>query len=147
MFALCFFHGLVQERRAFGPLGWNIPYEFSEGDLRISLRQLQSYLNEYELVPFKALNYLVGQCNYGGRVCRLLSLVHFTDQMQVTDDWDRRTLTTILEDFFNPSVLMSDYKFSGVVSIQDGSYNDLVESIKRLPPVSAQVRRVSSRVD
>lgn len=95
-FSLCLFHGVLLERRKFGPLGFNIPYEFTDGDLKICLSQLHMFLLEYEDIPFKVLSYTAGQINYGGRV---------------TDDWDRRCLMNVLADYYKPEVVNPDYVF------------------------------------
>lgn len=121
LFSLCFFHAIIQERRKFGALGWNISYEFTDGDLRICIRQLKMFLEEYADTPFKVLKYTVGEINYGGRV---------------TDDWDRRLIMRLLDDYYTPEVFTPGYKFSAspvYESISGDNYNAYKSYIKQLP--------------
>ncbi|XP_074871093.1 dynein axonemal heavy chain 9 [Carettochelys insculpta] len=90
LFALCYFHAVVAERRKFGPQGWNRSYPFNTGDLTISVNVLYNYLEANTKVPYDDLRYLFGEIMYGGHI---------------TDDWDRRLCKTYLEEFIKPEML------------------------------------------
>jgi dynein heavy chain len=67
-FGMCFFHSIVQERRKFGPLGFNVKYEFNDSDLETSLLVLKMLLAEQPLIPWDAIRYSSAVLAYGGRV-------------------------------------------------------------------------------
>ncbi|XP_015433748.1 PREDICTED: dynein beta chain, ciliary-like [Dufourea novaeangliae] len=81
LFALCYYHAVLAERRKFGAQGWNRSYPFNFGDLTISVSVLFNYLENSIKVPWEDLRYLFGEIMYGGHI---------------TDDWDRRLCRTYL---------------------------------------------------
>lgn len=63
LFALCYFHTVMLERRKFGPKGWNMMYPFSVGDLRDSAAVMIKYMDTNAAsgkVPWEDLRYLIG---------------------------------------------------------------------------------------
>ena len=52
LFSLCLFHGVIQDRRKFGPIGWNSPYDFTNEDLAVSKKQIKNLLETNDEIPF-----------------------------------------------------------------------------------------------
>lgn len=66
VFVLAFFHAVVQERRKYGKIGWNISYDFNESDFSVCMQILKTYLQKsFDLgdpkIPWNSLKYLIGE--------------------------------------------------------------------------------------
>lgn len=99
VFGLCMFHAIVLERRKFGPLGWNIEYDFSDSDRECGLKVLETFCDReiYDQIPWDSVEYINGEVTWGGRV---------------TDAWDLKCLKTILTVFSSPKILAEEYTYS-----------------------------------
>lgn len=96
LFALCYFHSVMLERRKFGPKGWNMRYPFSVGDLRDSAIVLNNYMESNAAsgkIPWDDLRYIFGAIMYGGHI---------------VDDWDRILCSAFLENLMNDALLEDD---------------------------------------
>uniref|UniRef100_A0A3Q0RWL2 Uncharacterized protein n=1 Tax=Amphilophus citrinellus TaxID=61819 RepID=A0A3Q0RWL2_AMPCI len=91
VFVLAFFHAVVQERRKYGKIGWNVPYDFSESDFFVSAHK-QGDTD----IPWGSLKYLIGEVMYGGRAI---------------DSFDRRILTVYMDEYFGDFLFYTFQQF------------------------------------
>ena len=89
LFAMCFFHAVVVERKKFGPQGWNRGYPFNVGDLTTCVDVLAKYIDDRARIPWEDLRYVFGEIMYGGHI---------------TDDWDRVLCSAYLQQWVIPEV-------------------------------------------
>nr|XP_031541762.1 dynein heavy chain 17, axonemal [Vicugna pacos] len=123
LFALCYFHAVVAERRKFGAQGWNRSYPFNNGDLTISISVLYNYLEANAKVPWDDLRYLFGEIMYGGHI---------------TDDWDRRLCRTYLAEYVRAEMLEGEILLAPGFQIPPNldykGYHEYID--ENLPPES-----------
>ncbi|XP_071880489.1 dynein axonemal heavy chain 10 isoform X1 [Anas platyrhynchos] len=130
VYVLAFFHAVVQERRKFGKIGWNVPYDFNESDFQVCMEILNTYLTKAfqqndDKIPWSSLKYLIGEVMYGGRAI---------------DSFDRRILTVYMDEYlgdfiFDTFQTFHFYKDDKVdYKIPRGTVkDDFVEAIESLP--------------
>lgn len=133
VYVLCFFHAVIQDRKKYGRIGWNVGYDFNDSDFRISLRLLSMYLSKTlveknDNIPWNSLKYLIGEAMYGGRV---------------TDNYDRRVLSTYLNEYMGDFIFDTNQPFFfsrsevDYVIPEHGNYENYLHSIMELPSLNS----------
>lgn len=125
LFALVFFHATLLERRKFGSIGWNIAYNFTNGDIIICKDVLFNYLEANQKIPWDDLRYMFTDIFYGGHI---------------GDDLDRRFIKFYAMELFN-ELLFEDGKCLAPDFPAPGplSYNEYREYILNCPPDNPKI--------
>ncbi|XP_014673932.1 PREDICTED: dynein heavy chain 8, axonemal-like isoform X2 [Priapulus caudatus] len=126
LYTVAFLHAVVQERRKFGPLGWNIPYEFNNSDFTSTVQFIQNHLEEVSPkkgISWATVRYMIGEVQYGGRV---------------TDDFDKRLINTFARVWFSDSMFAKEFEFhEGYQVIASTNIEQLRLSIEKLPSMDS----------
>jgi dynein heavy chain len=133
LYSICFLNSIVQERRKFGPLGWNIPYEFNYADLDASLSFLQNHFasigDDYKKgapISWPTVNYMICEVHYGGKI---------------TDDRDRELFVTYGDLWLRPEVANLNFKFADGYTIpqagEEKEKSKYEEFIDKLPAIDS----------
>ncbi|EPY20242.1 dynein heavy chain, axonemal [Strigomonas culicis] len=125
LFALCFFHSILLERRKFGTLGYNVIYDFTSSDFEVSESIIDLYVRQMKTdeVPFATIRYLIAEASYGGRV---------------TDDWDRRVINTYMAQYMCPAAVREErYPLSSAeeycIPVECNTVQAFLEECAQLP--------------
>lgn len=128
LFSILLFHGILQERKKFGSIGWNIKYDWNYSDLEASFRSFDMLLPSRRAltIPWNAFKYIISVIHFGGRV---------------TDFLDLKCVETIFNDLFNEKVLELDFNYGDEKTIEyvppkeSFSFDDLKNYISTLPDI------------
>ncbi|XP_058850532.1 dynein axonemal heavy chain 10 [Acipenser ruthenus] len=130
VYVLAFFHAVVQERRKYGKIGWNVPYDFNESDFQVCMEILNTYLTKAfnqadSKIPWGSLKYLIGEVMYGGRAI---------------DSFDRRILMVYMDEYLGDFIFDTFQPFHFFQNDEvdyripkDGPKDHYVEEIESLP--------------